>query len=307
MKKFFMRSILFLFIVFFIMHPQNLTATAKENNQYDFTYSIINEKAIITGFSGKPIYLEIPEKIDNIPVTSVRDNAFFRCSSLKQISLPSGITEIGHHAFFECSSLESIVIPSSVIKIGMGAFSGCSSISAVSLSENLEILPDSCFRSCTSLTEIIIPDNITEIEKYCFYGCKALSYVALGNNLNILGSRCFYMCTNLKKLYIPPSTDNIGFEAAGYTISDDSSSLKQDFTIYGNENSAAKEYAASNNIHFSEAADALHANAISKKNVKRIPLWFLLLLTCGGIGFFALSCVIAVKQHLHEKKHTDHE
>lgn len=277
------------------------TAFAEESP--DFTYTIINGEATVTGFTGEPVYLEIPETIEDSPVTEIRDNAFFRCKTLRQISLPASITEIGHHAFYECTSLESIVLPASLGEIGMGAFSGCTSLSAVSLPESLKTLPDSCFRSCTSLAETVIPNSIEEIEKYCFYGCTSLSYVSLSNSLKTIGSRSFYMCTALETLYIPPSAELLGFESVSYELAEGSSAVKSGFTLFGEPGSAAEDYAISNGISFSEAADAAQAKASSAaKQVKKVPLWVLLLLTCGGIGFFALSCIIAAKQLLHEKK-----
>lgn len=263
-----------------------------------FTYTIINGEATITGFTGEPVYVEIPETVEGSPVTEIRDNAFFRCKSLKQISLPSGITEIGHHSFYECTSLESIVLPASLEEIGMGAFSGCTSLSAVNLPAQLKSLPDSCFRSCTALTEMVIPDGIETIEKYCFYGCTSLSYVSLGSGIENIGSRTFYMCTSLENLYIPPSAEILGLESTGYGLSDGASAVQSGFTLHGETDSAAESYALSNGIAFSEET---YTNALPHKNVKNIPLWVILLLTCGGIGFFALSCIIAVRQYLHEK------
>lgn len=269
-----------------------------------FTYTVINGEATVTGFTGEPVYLEIPESAEGAPVTKIRDNAFFRCKSLKQISLPESITEIGHHTFYECTSLESIVLPQSLEKIGMGAFSGCSELSAVSLPEGLKSLPDSCFRSCTSLTEIILPDSISEIEKYCFYGCTSLSYVYLGSSLTSLGSRAFYMCSALESLFIPDSAEALAFESSGYVLSEGASAVKNGFTIFGEDGSAAENYASANGISFAEAADAGAVKAFGTNDVKKVPLWVLLLLTSGGIGFFALSCIIAVRQHLYEKKNT---
>lgn len=63
--------------------------------------------------------------------TIIEDYAFYGCSSLTSINLPSGLTSIGDYAFRSCSSLTSITIPESVTSIGYGAFSGCSSLEEV--------------------------------------------------------------------------------------------------------------------------------------------------------------------------------
>lgn len=58
-----------------------------------------------------------------IGVTSIAQEAFFKCSSLTSVNIPSGVTSIGQSAFYNCSSLTSINIPSSVTSIGKSAFS----------------------------------------------------------------------------------------------------------------------------------------------------------------------------------------
>ena len=100
--------------------------------------------------------IEISQNINykgkNYPVTSIGDSAFFYCSSLTSIEIPSSVTSIGDSAFYYCSSLTSIEIPSSVTSIGDYAFSYCS-----------------------SLTSIEIPSSVTSIGSYAFYGCSSLT------------------------------------------------------------------------------------------------------------------------------------
>ena len=51
--------------------------------------------------------------------------AFFNCSGLTSITLPSGVTKIGNYAFCNCSGLTSITLPSGVTEIGDCAFVRC--------------------------------------------------------------------------------------------------------------------------------------------------------------------------------------
>ncbi|MCD7812253.1 MAG: leucine-rich repeat domain-containing protein [Ruminococcus sp.] len=285
--------------------PCRITSLAEDES--DFTYTIINGEATIIGFTGEPAYLEIPEAIEDCPVTKLRDNAFFNCTSLKQISLPSSITEIGHHAFYSCTALESIVLPDDLQEIGMGAFSGCKNLSAVNIPDSLKALPESCFRSCSSLKEVVIPNGITEIGDFCFSECESLSYVSIGNSVEEIGIGAFYICDSLESLYIPPSVTNINYEAVGFENGSSDSSVRYDFVIFGETDSAAEKYAEANGITFSQASEAVQSPFLSSLDIHKVPLWVILLLSGGGIGFFALSCVIAVKQHHRESERSRSE
>ena len=57
-------------------------------------------------------------------VKSIRERAFFRCSSLTRVTIPSSVANIGDRAFEDCDSLTSVTIPDSVTSIGYGSFSG---------------------------------------------------------------------------------------------------------------------------------------------------------------------------------------
>ena len=52
-------------------------------------------------------------------------HAFYYCTSLVSIEIPSSVVFIGYQAFAYCDSLESIEIPDSVVAIDYGAFRWC--------------------------------------------------------------------------------------------------------------------------------------------------------------------------------------
>ena len=64
---------------------------------------------------------------------SIADGAFFRCTSLTSITIPTRVISIGDFAFCLCSSLTSITIPTRVISIGESAFNECSSLASVTI------------------------------------------------------------------------------------------------------------------------------------------------------------------------------
>lgn len=58
-------------------------------------------------------------------VTSIGASAFFGCTGLTSVDIPSSATSIGYSSFNECSGLTSITIPNSVTSISNYAFSNC--------------------------------------------------------------------------------------------------------------------------------------------------------------------------------------
>ena len=81
-------------------------------------------------------------------VTSIGENAFWRCSSLTSVNIPSSVTSIGKQAFARCKNLRSVNIPSSVKSIGGRAFAGCSSLTSVTVPRNAQKGDDAFPEGC---------------------------------------------------------------------------------------------------------------------------------------------------------------
>ena len=134
-----------------------------------------------------------------------------------RIILLNNLTSIGENAFFDCSALTSIDIPSSVTSIGGDAFHYCDALKTVTFGANsqLESIGNYAFSYCSKLTRIEIPSSVTSIGVYAFYGCSALKTVTFGENsqLESIGSYAFYNCSNLISIEIPSSVTSIGDSA----------------------------------------------------------------------------------------------
>lgn len=269
-------------------------------NKDGYEYTIIDNKATITGYKGDPVYLDIPETVGGCHVTEIRDNAFYECGSLKHITLPNSVEKIGHHAFYACYSLESITIPDSVTELGMGCFCGCESLTAAVLPDTIERLPESCFRSCTSLKSIELPNDTSEIGDFCFSGCISLSSVSVGSSVTSIGDCSFYMCNSLSSIYIPPSVEEFGVCSVGYIPTESGASQLDGFTVLGTKNSAAKKYADENELSFENANDPVHAFAIQQISGRRIniPSAFLII----GAVLFGISLLFSIRNKKYSKK-----
>ena len=65
-----------------------------------FTYSVSNNQVTITGLSDEYLTdLVIPDTIEDLPVTTIKENAFNGCSQVTSITVPNSVTSIGVGAF----------------------------------------------------------------------------------------------------------------------------------------------------------------------------------------------------------------
>ena len=90
-----------------------------------FNYIKENGGITITKYVGKQTNVQIPNKIEQLPVLKIAENAFAD-TKVKSVTLPSSCIEIDWFAFYGCYALNTIYICSSVYAIGYGAFDGCS-------------------------------------------------------------------------------------------------------------------------------------------------------------------------------------
>ena len=97
-----------------------------------FTYDVIGGTQVsITDYPENAIGdVTIPDQIVGLPVTSIGNYAFYRCTWLTSVTIPASVTSIGEHAFHYCAGLTSVTIPASVTSIGDAAFSECNGLTS---------------------------------------------------------------------------------------------------------------------------------------------------------------------------------
>ena len=144
--------------------------------------------------------------------------AFWECSNLTNINIPSSVTNIEEAAFYGCSSLTSINIPSSVTSIGKEAFWGCSNLTSINIPSSVTSIGEYAFGLCSNLTSINIPQSVTSIGKSVFIDCRGLTSVNIPDSVKSIGEGAFANCSNLTDINIPSSVTSIG-EAAFYGCS----------------------------------------------------------------------------------------
>ena len=178
-----------------------------------FKYEINGSEAAITGYEGHDMEITIPGTVQNVPVTSIGDKAFFRHRSLKFITIPTGVKSIGNSAFDSCESMTGITIPNTVKSIGNHAFYYCISLTALRIPDSVNSIGNYAFQKCRSLTYIAIPHSVHNIGYDAFSGCTGLKNIYLSNKITEIQARTFMGCTSLASITIPPGVTVIGFAA----------------------------------------------------------------------------------------------
>ena len=180
-----------------------------DNYYYDNGYDVTTSNDII----GEYAFFDCSSLTSvNIPssVTKIENTAFCGCTSLTSVNIPSSVTEIGNRAFYKCRSLTSINIPSSVTKIGDEVFSDCISLTSVNIPSSVIWIEDGAFRYCSSLTSVNIPSSVTRIGSNAFEGCTSLTSVNIPSSVTNIESEVFSGCSSLTSVNIPSSVIWIG-------------------------------------------------------------------------------------------------
>ena len=174
-----------------LISAQAQTSGSCGDNLY---WTLQDSTLIITGSGAMYDYYSS----ENIPWNDLR-------SSIKNVSLPNGMTSIAFSSFYECINLRSITIPNSVTNIYTNnPFNFCPSLISIEVMSGnttydsregcnaiIETATNTLIIGCQNTT---IPQSVTSIGNYAFEGCSNLNSINIHKNILSIGIHSFGNC-----------------------------------------------------------------------------------------------------------------
>ena len=132
-------------------------------------------------------------------LSEIRGGAFYHCTGLTDMFVPSNVTKVYYQAFAECASLQSVVIASGVQELEGEIFIRCPSLSSVTIPASITNMSENIFKDCPLLTSAgptgsganIIMNWSTGIPDHAFHGCASLIRVAFPAGITSIGYNAF--------------------------------------------------------------------------------------------------------------------
>ena len=194
-------------------------------------------------------------------VTSIGTLSFYDCSGLTSMKIPGTVTSIGNDAFKGCTSIKELVIEDGETPLGLGyqnrtgydlknglfydcpletlyigrnlsyapyftysqnyvtqtgvmsPFSWIETLKNITIGNLVTDMGTAAFCGCSSLPSITIPNSVTAINNDVFYGCSSLTSITIPNSITSIGEDAFYYCSGLTSFEIPNSVTSIGRSA----------------------------------------------------------------------------------------------
>lgn len=120
-----------------------------------FAYTVGEESAAITDFTGSETAVVIPSSIEGKPVTEIGQYAFEAAWDVVSVEIPDTVVFIGEQAFLDCESLTCVNIPDGVTALYRATFAGCASLTSITIPESVTAAQEELFTGCP-LTDLYV-------------------------------------------------------------------------------------------------------------------------------------------------------
>lgn len=214
--------------------------TSSTSHTVAVTYPSSSIIAPYCGYTEPTGGVTIPSSVTNsgvtYTVTRIDSWAFYECTGITSINIPSSVTSyIQPSAFWGCSGLSSIVInsgntaydsrnncnaiiktstnqlligcknttiPNSVLSIANNAFDGCTGLTYITIPGSVTSIGDKAFYNCSGLTSVTIPNSVTSIGGSAFGGCSGLTYITIPSSVTSIVGNAFSNCSGLMSISV---------------------------------------------------------------------------------------------------------
>lgn len=121
-------------------------------------------------------------------LTEIEAWAFYECSNLHSITIPSKVTIVGDSAFYNNTRMTNAKLPDTFERVGRAAFCRAK-IGCYAYLYNCKYIAEEAFYSA-NLWGVQLPDSMTHLGSYAFSG-NSLTYVSMPAYIGSYGNYCF--------------------------------------------------------------------------------------------------------------------
>lgn len=177
--------------------------------------------------------IRIPQSVKHIG-----ERAFSGCKALTSIALPEELEFLGLDGpFRDCEHLREIILPSHLTEIAALTFHGTAWLqertedfvimngvllkyrgqdTEVIIPEGVVAIGESAFYQCAEITDIQIPDSVQSIAGKSFWGCRSLKRIVVPQGVKMIRGLTFHECEQLAEVILPEGlTGIVGYAAFG--------------------------------------------------------------------------------------------
>lgn len=190
------------------VHPIINKPLPEPSQDLEFVLNEDEESYSVKGIGGHTDSdLLISETYNDLPVTSIENEAFKDCVFLERVTIPDSVTKMGGGVFFGCSNLIKVTLGNGITEIPNDVyyngyfivetpfgdkylpierinsfFGDCVSLQVVEMPNSVVSIGERAFVGCTALKEITIPASVTEIRNYAFYNCQSIERIEVAED-----------------------------------------------------------------------------------------------------------------------------
>lgn len=147
-------------------------------------------------FGPETAQLVIPTTIEGLRVSIIGEKCFEDCTWIEELVLPEGLEIIQYRAFYGCSNLKEMNIPSTLYKILGWAFAH-TALKSMVFPETFTDLDYGVFYSCADLETVVLPPAVDYLGENTFRYCESLKTVTISAPEPDINAKAFEPNTNV--------------------------------------------------------------------------------------------------------------